>query len=277
MDVIDAFQLPFMQRAGLEIVLLAPLAGLLGAQIVLRHLAFYTHGVGTATFPGLVVAGPLGAPPLLCAAGVALLFGLGLDRLSRSARLAFDAATALLLVAALGIGIVLASDAFGSSARVDQLLFGSLLAVGDDELLVTALVLAATAAGVARFRRAWIAGGFEAASSRALGLPIAGADWCLVGLIAIAVVAALDAIGALLVGAILVIPAATARLFATSVRSLELGGAAIALAEGFAGLWIAFELDVPPGATIATLGGGVFALAALTRQLAPRIRPAGAA
>ncbi len=270
MDALDAFQLPFMQRALLEIVLLAPLAGLLGAQIVLRHLAFYTHSVGTATFPGLVIAGPAGAPPLLCAAAVALLFGVALDRLSRSARLAFDAATALLLVALLAIGIILASDVFDSGAQVDQLLFGSLLAIGDEELIATAVVLALAVGLTMRFRRAWLAGGFESASSRALGLPIGAADWILVGLIAIAVVAALDAIGALLVGAILVIPAATARLVASSVRGLEVGGAAIALVEGVAGLMIAYELDVPPGAAIATLGGIVFAATALWTRFAPR-------
>lgn len=270
MDAFDALQLPFMQRATLEIVLLAPLAGLLGAQIVLRHLAFYTHGAGTATFPGLVVAGSTGAPPLLCAGAAALLFGLGLDRLSRSARLAFDAATALLLVAMLAIGIILASDVFDSGAQVDQLLFGSLLAIGNGELIATAVVLAITLVLTTRYRRAWVAGGFESASSRALGLPVAAADWALVGLIAIAVVAALDAIGALLVGAILVIPAATARLIAPSVRSLELTAALIALVEGFAGLLIAYELDVPPGATIATLGGAVFAVTALWTRFAPR-------
>jgi ABC-type Mn2+/Zn2+ transport system permease subunit len=275
MDVFEAFQLPFMQRAALEIVLLAPLAGLLGAQIVLRHLAFYTHGVGTATFPGLVVAGPAGISPLLCAAAVALLFGVGLDRLSRTARLAFDAATALLLVAALALGIVLASDVFDSGASVDQLLFGSLLAVGNDELIATAAVLVIAVAATARFRRSWVAGGFEAASSRALGLPVAFADWALIALIGIAVVAALDAIGALLVGAILVIPSATARLFAPSVRSLELAGGAIALAEGFAGLVIAYELDVPPGATIATLGGIVFALVALWTGAVPQAAEVG--
>ncbi len=275
MDALNALQLPFMQRATLEIVLLAPLAGLLGAQIVLRHLAFYTHGVGTATFPGLVVAGSAGGPPLLFAAGAALLFGIGLDRLSRSARLAFDAATALLLVAMLAIGIVLASDVFESGAQVDQLLFGSLLAIGNEELIVTAAVLAITLVLGTRYRRAWVAGGFESASSRALGLPVAVADWVLIALIAIAVVAALDAIGALLVGAILVIPAATARLVATSVRSLELTAAAIALVEGFAGLLIAYELDVPPGATIATLGGAVFALTALWTRFAPRAAEAG--
>jgi ABC-type Mn2+/Zn2+ transport system permease subunit len=270
MDAFDALQLPFMQRATLEIALLAPLAGVLGAQIVLRHLAFYTHGVGTATFPGLVVAGAAGISPLLCAAAVALGFAVGLDRLSRRARLAFDAATALLLVAMLALGVVLASDVFDSGARVDQLLFGSLLAVGNDELIATAIVLALAAAAVARFRRTWLAGGFESASSRALGLPVGVADWVLVALIAVAVVAALDAIGALLVGAILVIPSATARLFATSIRGLEIGGASIALVEGFAGLLIAYELDVPPGATIATLGGVVFALAALWTRAVPR-------
>jgi manganese/iron transport system permease protein len=276
MDAIDALQLPFMQRATLEVALLAPLAGLLGAQIVLRQLAFYTHGVGTATFPGLVVAGPAGLPPLLCAAAVAVAFGVGLEQLSRRARLAFDAATALLLVALLAIGIVLASDVFDSGSSVDQLLFGSLLGIGTDELAVTAVVLAVAVAAAARFRRAWLAGGFETASSRALGLPVAVADLALVALIAIAVVASLDAIGALLVGAILVIPAATARLFATSVRALEIGATAIALVEGFAGLLIAYELDVPPGATIATLGGVVFAVAAVWTRAVPRAAQARA-
>ena len=70
-------------------------------------------------------------------------------------------------------------------------------------------------------RRTWLASGFEPASSRALGLPVIAADWILIALIGLAVVAALDAVGALLVGAILVIPAATARLFASSLRGLE--------------------------------------------------------
>jgi manganese/iron transport system permease protein len=270
MDAFDAFQFPFMQRAALEVVLLAPLAGLLGAQIVLRQLAFYTHGVGTATFPGLVIAGPAGLSPLLCAAAVALFFAGALDRLSRSARLAFDAATALLLVALLAIGVILASDVFDAGAQVDQLLFGSLLAIGNDELVATAVVLAVAGLVAARFRRAWVAGGFETASSRSLGLRMGLADWALLGLIAIAVVAALDAIGALLVGSILVIPAATARLVAPSVRSLEVAGAAIALVEGLAGLVIAYELDVPPGATIATLGGIVFAVVAIATRSMPR-------
>jgi ABC-type Mn2+/Zn2+ transport system permease subunit len=267
-DLLDPFQLPFLQRAAFEIVLLAPLAGLLGAQIVLRHLAFYTHGVGAATFPGLVVAGPAGIAPPLAALGTGLGFAAGLERLSRSTRMAYDVATALLLVAALAIGTVLASDVFESGAGVDQLLFGTLLAIGGDELAVTGAALGVVLLAAATCRRVWIATGFDSTGSSALRGRAAFADWALLVAIAIAVVAAVDAVGALLVSAILVTPAATARLFAGSVRSLELFAGVIGLAEGLAGLWIAYQLDVPPGAAIATLGGAGFALAAGFRRLA---------
>lgn len=254
-----------MQRAALEIVLLAPIAGLLGAQIVLRRLAFYTHGVGSAAFPGLVVAGPAGIPASLAALATGLLFALGLDSLGRLARVARDAATALLLVAALAIGVVLASDVFEAGAEVDQLLFGSVLAIGADELRLTAVALAAVIACSLAFRRSWIASGFDSEGARAIGLRVRLADAVLVCVIALAVVATLDAVGALLVSALLVIPAATARLLAPSVRSLELLSGAIALLEGLAGLAIAYELDVPPGAAIAAIGGGAFAIVAVAQ------------
>ena len=272
--LLDPFQLPFMQRAAVEIALLAPLAGVLGAQIVLRRLAFYTHGVGTATFPGLVLAGPAGVPATVAALGTGLLFAATLERLGRFARVAYDAATALLLVAALAIGIVLASDVFGSGAEVDQLLFGTLLAIGPDELELTAVAVALVAVAALAFRRTWVASGFDAEGGRALGLRVAAGDAALLAAIAIAVVSALDAVGALLVSAVLVIPAATARLFATSVRSLELLGGAIAVVEGLVGLTLAYQLDVHPGAAVAVLGGAGFAAAA-SLQLAIRAQRRG--
>ena len=261
------FEFEFMQRALLEIVLLAPLSAILGTQIALRRLAFYTHGVGTATFPGLVVAGPLGIPPALGALAVAGAFAGGLGRLGRAPRLAGDSATALLLVAALAIGIVLASDVYESGAGVDRLLFGSLLAIGTPELAFTGAALVVGLGAAALWRRAWIAGGFEPGTARSLGMRQRPADWGLLAAIAVAVVAALDAVGALLVGAILVVPAVTARIVARSVRRMEALTGVLALIEGVAALWIAYEVDAPPGAVMAVLGGAVFFTAAVARRL----------
>lgn len=272
--MLEPFQLPFMQRAALEIVLLAPLAGLLGAQIVLRRLAFYTHGVGAAAFPGLVLAAPAGIPAWLAALATGGAFAALLGR--RPGAVATDAATALLLVAALAGGVILASDVFASGTGVDQALFGSLLAIGTEQLLFGAAALAVVLAAALRFRPAWVAGGFDPASPRSLGLP-AAADPALLLAVAVAVVASVDAVGAMLVAALLVVPAATARLVAPSVAALELSAALLALAEGLGGLLIAYELDAPPGATIAVLSGAVFALALGLRALERRSTAAAGA
>ncbi len=264
--MVEAFEAPFMQRALLESLLLAGLAGVLGSWIVLRRLAFYTHGVGTAAFPGLVIAGPAGLAPQVAALGAALLYAGGVEGLRRSRRVASDAAAGLVLVGALALGVVLASDVFESGAGVDRLLFGSLIGLTDRDLWVTAAVLAVVGAVELGLRRSWLAQGFDPATARALGLRPALADVALLVAVAAAAVVALDAVGALLVTAVLVIPAATVRLVAPSVRSLQAGTAALAAVEGVAGLWLAYELNVGPGPATAVLGGAVFAVvAAVTR------------
>jgi len=268
--VIEAFDLPYMQRALDELALLSVPAGLLGAWIVLRRLAFYTHAVGTATFPGLVVAGPWGVPPQLAALGVSLGMAAGLERLVRGRRVAPDAATGLLLVGALGVGIVLASDVYESGAGVDRLLFGTVLGVTDADLLLTAGAASLAALAALACHRTWVASAFDPASARSLGVPSRRADWALLGFVALTVVVAVDAVGALLVGALLVLPAATVALVAARVPSLLAGSVALTLAESVSGLWLAHALDVPPGPAIALLAGTLFALVAVAGSLRSR-------
>src|SRR4051812_22951861 len=106
-DLLDPFTLPYVQRGLVEILVLAVGAGLLGTWIVLRGLAFYSHAVGTAAFPGLVLANGLGFAAPLGAFAAAALFALGLGRLSDPRRASYDSDTALALVGALVVGIVL--------------------------------------------------------------------------------------------------------------------------------------------------------------------------
>jgi manganese/iron transport system permease protein len=260
------FDMPFMQRALIEALLLAGLAGVLGSWIVLRRFAFFTHGVGTAAFPGLVVAGPAGVAPQLTGLAAALVYAGGVQWLTRTRRVAVDAATGLMLVAALALGVVLASDVFDSPAGVDRLLFGSLIGLRDRDLWLTAAALAAAIVLDVGLRRAWLAQGFDPGTARALGIRVAAADALLALAITAAAVVALDAVGALLVTAVLVIPAATVRLIAPSVGTLQAGTAALAAVESVAGLWLAYELDIGPGPAIAVLGGIVFAIVLAVRR-----------
>jgi len=267
----EPFDAPYMQRALVECLLLAVLAGVLGSWIVLRRLAFFTHGVGTAAFPGLVVAGASGIAAPLAALGAAILYAGGLEGLARRARVAQDAATGLLLVGFLALGVVLASDVFESGAGVDRLLFGSLIGLTALDLWLTAGIVVLVVALDAALRRSWLTAGFDPSTARALGTRPALADRMLLLAIAAAAVVALDAVGALLVSVVLVIPAATVRLVAASVRALQLGTVALAAVEAVAGLWLASELNVGPGPALAVLGGAVFALVALGAATRRRI------
>src|SRR5437867_6336562 len=108
-DLLGPFTYPFVQRALLEVLLLAVAAGLLGSWIVLRGLAFFAHAVGTAAFPGLVLADGLGWPGPAGAGLAAGVYTLGVDRVAARRESDRDTLTGLVLVGALALGVVLAS------------------------------------------------------------------------------------------------------------------------------------------------------------------------
>jgi ABC-type Mn2+/Zn2+ transport system permease subunit len=259
------FDLPFVQRAVVEIALLAVGSGILGTWIVLRGLSFYAHAVGTAAFPGLVLADGLGFSPLLGALATAGIVAIGVAALANRGRAEYDSATALVLVGALAAGVILASDVFHSQGSVERLLFGSLLLIdGTDQAVAAAVGVAVLVAGALLGRR-WLAAGFDRESARALGARSPLPDLLLLALVAASAVAALDAIGALLSTALLVVPAATTRLLIDRLRTWQLATVALVIVEGIVGLWLSVETNAPPGATIAVVGGVVFALVALAR------------
>jgi ABC-type Mn2+/Zn2+ transport system permease subunit len=261
----DLADLSFLRDALLEIVLLAVAGGVMSAWIVLRRLAFFSHAVGSATFPGLVVADASGFSPVLAGLAVALGYAGGVERAGRAGREPGEA-TALFLVAALAGGVVLASDVFESGAAVDRLLFGTLLGLDTPDLALSAAVAALAAAASVALGRTWSAIAFDPEGAAALGLPARLADFLLLALVAVAAVAAIPAVGALLVSSVYVLPGAAARLIARTVPALLALSVTLALAEGLTGLYVAYWLDLPPGPPVAVLGAIVFGVVALAAR-----------
>jgi ABC-type Mn2+/Zn2+ transport system permease subunit len=251
--------LPYVQRGLFEVLLLSFGAGVLGTWIVLRGLAFYSHAVAAAAFPGVVLAAGLGFAPLVGALGSGTVVALGVGGLSTTRRPGYDVITALVLVGALSLGVVLASDVFHSGADVDTLLFGSLLAITGRDLVFAAIASTLAIAGSLMLGHHWLAVGFDASSaprSRA-------ADLALLALAGLVSIAALAAVGALLATALLVVPAVTTRLWTRRIVSWQLATVALTAAEGAVGIWLSVRTNAPPGATIATLAGAVFVISAL--------------
>src|SRR5215204_374407 len=253
-----------MREALAEVLLLGVAGGLLSAWIVLRRLAFFSHAVGSATFPGLVAADATGVSPLLAGVAVALGYAGGVERADRAGREPGEA-TALLLVVALAGGVILAGDVFESGAAVDRLLFGTLLGLETPDFVAAGAAAGLGIGATLLLGRAWMAVAFDPDGVHALGVPARLADLLLLALVAVAVVGALPAVGALLVTATLVLPAAAARLLARSVPRLIAWALVLALAEGVVGLYLAYWLDLPPGPPVAALRGLVFAMVSVAR------------
>ena len=268
--ITDPFSAPFMQRALEELLLLSVPAGLLGSWIVLRRHSFLTHALGAATFPGLVLSAEIGFSPWLGAAALAALFVGSQAGLERATQLGSGVITGCLLATATATGSLLVSDVFHSSASVDGVLFGTLLGTSSADV-TRALVLAAISAGaIVLLRRGLLATSYAPQLAVALGYRRLAFQLALALLLGAAVVSSAAAIGGFVVGGLLVVPAATARLVARSLSQLQLLAVSLAAIESTSGLWIAYREDIPPGAAIAVIATVVYLVSALARAAATR-------
>src|SRR5918998_1396868 len=146
MAVFDSFELPFVQDALWVLLPLALAGGILGTWIILRGLAFYSHAVSTAAFPGLVLADGLGFAAALGALGAAGVLAAGVWIVTRGRLTAPDSATAVVLAGCLAGGVILASDVFESGSNIETLLFGSLLVVEGGDIALALAVAGLTVA-----------------------------------------------------------------------------------------------------------------------------------
>lgn len=253
----------FAQRALVDLLLLAVIAGAIGPWLVMRSLTFFAHAVGTAAFPGLVIASAIGAPlPLGAAAGAAATTigaGIAPGREPDAAR------TGLWLSGSLAAGAIAAGALGSEGAAVDSALFGSLLTLSAADLALTAVLAACSAVAALTAGPRWFAVGLTGRRSRA-------AELLLVLLVAAATIGQLSASGALLSTALLVLPAVASRPWIRSVRQWQAATLLTAVAAGIGGFAIALSADLPPGASIAAVAGVAVAASLALRTLARRGR-----
>jgi ABC-type Mn2+/Zn2+ transport system permease subunit len=274
------FETTYMERALLTGVLIAIPLSLLGAWVVILGRAFFAHAVGVATFPGVVIG--LGVPalgPFVGSLLAAAAFTLAVAGVERDHRVSGGAVTGLALSSALALGAVLLVSVFATSTPVESVLFGSLLAISDADVWRCLTIALVVLAGLSLMRARLAGAAFDRPWAAGAGARPGLVDVALPALLALAVVAALPAVGSLLVSGLVLLPAATARLLTGRLGPLMALSLALGLATTVAGLVAARRFDLPPGAAIATVGGIGFAAAALIHAGAAAIRrrPAGAA
>lgn len=262
----------FVVNALLAGCLLGPLLGGLGTLVVIKRFAFFSEAVGHAALTGIAIGIMLGEPaanPYGSLFGFCILFGLLLNYLRGRTGLSPDTLIGVFLAVSLALGssLLLLLAARINIHILENVLFGSVLTVDGRDLSVLAVVTLATMVALHRiYNRAMLAS-FHAPLAQARKLPVQWIDYVFVMLVTLITVAAVKVIGAMLVGALLVIPAATARMLAGSVRSFFWLTVIIATVCTLVGIAVPVALDipVPSGAAIILCAGIVFGLAVLLK------------
>jgi ABC-type Mn2+/Zn2+ transport system permease subunit len=256
----DPWSEAIVQHAFLEVALLGIAGGALGCWIVLYSLSYSAESLAHGLFPGLVVAALIGAPLLLGGAvGIAIAAG-AVTLVGRLPGLDRDVGVAVVVTTLFGLGVLLALSP-DSPPGVQALLFGDILGVTTGDLIAAGVLAVVVPAVLWLLHARLLAVGFDRSSARSLGVRTAWIDTVVMLLIAVAIMVAIQGLGNLLVVALLVAPAATARL--VTRRAAPMIGVAIgvAIVSGVAGLYLSYYAGTAAGASIAGLLVGAYLVA----------------
>ena len=267
----DPLAEPINQRAFAEVALLGVVGGALGCWIVFYELSYGAESLAHSLFPGLVVAALIGAPLLVGGAAGILVAAVAIALARRVPAIGGDTAVAVVITALFGLGVVLALSP-ESPPGIQELLFGDILGVTDLDLALGAALAAVVLGSLWLLHTRLLAVGFDRTTARPLGASPALADTALLVLIALAVLIAVQGMGNLLVVAVLVGPAATARLLARRMAPMMALAAAVGVLAGAGGLYLSFYANTAAGASIAGVMVAVYLLAAAAAAT-PLMRP----
>jgi ABC-type Mn2+/Zn2+ transport system permease subunit len=253
-----------MRHALVEMLFVGASCGALGVWIVLFGLSYSAESMAHSMFPGLAVAALLGLPLVLGGAAGLALAGVAIALAARVRGIGSDTAVAVVITSLFGLGVLLALSP-ASPPGLSGLLFGDVLGVSDSDLVLAGVLAAAVLGGmwVAHWRL--LATGFDRAGARALGVSPLVAELTLLVLLALAVLVAVQGLGNLLVVAVLVAPAATARTLTHRLGPMIALAAALGVAGGIGGLYLSYYVDVAAGASIAGLLVATFVLVGIAR------------
>jgi zinc transport system permease protein len=269
----------FVVNAVLAGLFIGPVLGGLGTLVVVKRLAFFSEAVGHAALTGVAIGILLGEPytgPYGSLFAYCLLFGMLLNYLRNRTGLSPDTLIGVFLAVSLAMG---ASLLLMLSGRVnihilENVLFGSVLTVDAGDLLVLSVVGSLVVALTVPLYNRFMLASFNSQLASVRGVRVKLLDYLFVVLVTIVTVASVKVIGAILVGALLIIPAAAARLLSLSVRGFFWLSVLIATVSTQIGILVPIELElpVPSGAAIILTAGGLFALAAVIRGFTPSLK-----
>jgi len=259
--LVDPMSYGFMQRGLIAALIVGVVCAVMGTFVVLKGLAFIGDAVSHAAFPGLVIAYIIGAPLYIGGAVAAVATALAIGLVTRRSRLRFDTSVGVLFAGTFAFGVMLFSTIEGYVADLLGYLLGNVLGIGVGDLIQVAILGAVVLAIVLAIRKELLFATFDPLGAAASGLPVARLEYLLLALLGVTIVVSIQAVGIIMVVAMLVTPAATAQLLVIRFGRMMAVGVALAAVSAVLGLYLSFYLNLASGASIVLVETVLFVIA----------------
>ena len=270
--LLEPFQFTFMVRALIVSLAVGIVAPVMGAYVVSRGLALMGDALSHAVLPGIVVAVLFGLTPALGTIPVAIIMALLIGYLSRRTGFSEDTTIGILFVGLFALGLAMLSISTSLPVRLDDILLGQVLGVSWADVFVTLGLGLLALMLLYSFHKELVFVTFDPVGARVAGVRTGLFDNMLLGVLALVIVVALQAVGIILVLAMLIVPAATARLLVRRFAPAMIVGAVLGIIIAIAGLYISFYVNLPSGPAMTLVAVVQFVLAVAFRGKAFRHR-----
>ena len=256
------FQFPFMTSAMLIAIMVAIPTALLSCFLVLKGWSLMGDAISHAVLPGVVLAYIVGIPLGVGAFGAGMACALSVGYLKENSRIKEDTVMGVVFAGLFGLGIVLYTS-IQTDVHLDHILFGDILGVSPEDLIQTGIIaLVVTAIVLAKWRDLLLFT-FDPQQAGAIGLPVRWLHYGLLALLSLTIVAALTAVGIVLVIALLVAPGAIAFLISKRFAPMMLIAVTVSVLSSLIGIYLSFFIDSAPAPTIVLLMSATFIVAFL--------------
>jgi manganese/iron transport system permease protein/iron/zinc/copper transport system permease protein len=268
----EPFSYSFFVRGLLASALAGGLCALLGVFIILRGMSYIGHGLSHAIFGGAVVSYVAEVNFYLGAGLWGFISGLLIHAVAKKRQLSADVAIGIVTTASFAIGVAVISKVRTFTKNFEAALFGNVLGVTEQDLLILAGVTTFAVVVVFFFYKQLLFVTFDPEVAPTYGVPAGRIDVIFTLMLTAGVIASMQVLGVTMIAAAIVIPAATARLLTNRFATLLWLSTAIGVACGFSGIYASYHLDISSGATIVLTGTVVFVLALVASRLGARAR-----
>jgi manganese/iron transport system permease protein len=274
MNPIDFFLSPlaydFFVRALVASALVGVACAVIGSFVVLKGMSFIGDAVSHAAFPGIVIAYMLGLPIILGGAVASIVTALGIGALTRRSGLRSDSIIGVLFAGMFALGVALFSSIPNYVGDLFHFLFGDVLGISVSDLLALSLLVVILLVVVRILWKELLFATFDPLGAGAAGLPVRRLDDLLLILIAVTIVISLQAVGIVLVVAMITTPAATAQMLVQRFGQMISTAALIGVVSAVAGLYLSYAFDLASGAAIVLVETALFLLVLLLTSLRGR-------